>query len=71
SKATPKTVNQIAKTLKPRAKRINQRFFDPSRLWRRCSVSSRIRTRYGTTNDHSSSDTSEGYGLRVGVIQHY
>ncbi|MCW4579219.1 hypothetical protein, partial [Gluconacetobacter entanii] len=24
------TVNQIAKTLKPRAKRINQRFFDPS-----------------------------------------
>ncbi|WP_231866551.1 hypothetical protein, partial [Acetobacter malorum] len=30
SKATPKTVNQIAKTLKSRAKRINQRFFDPS-----------------------------------------
>ncbi|MBY4639444.1 ADP-glyceromanno-heptose 6-epimerase, partial [Gluconacetobacter entanii] len=30
SKATPKTVNQIAKTLKPRAKRIHQRFFDPS-----------------------------------------
>ncbi|WP_231869340.1 hypothetical protein, partial [Acetobacter malorum] len=32
SKATPKTVNQIAKNLKSRARRINQRFFDPSRL---------------------------------------
>ncbi|NHO53902.1 DUF563 domain-containing protein, partial [Acetobacter estunensis] len=31
SKAPPKTVNQIVKSLKSRARRINQRFFDPSR----------------------------------------
>ncbi|WP_206752403.1 hypothetical protein, partial [Acetobacter farinalis] len=32
SKTNPKVVNQIAKSLKSPAKRINQGFFDPSRF---------------------------------------
>ncbi|MBY4641459.1 IS66 family insertion sequence element accessory protein TnpB [Gluconacetobacter entanii] len=53
------------------AKRIERgHFLWPSAEDGAIHLSSRIRTRYGTTRDHSSSDTSKEYGLRAGVIPH-